>query len=123
MSVIETFETGQPVSAATFNKRVEQANQKFTQITDNLKLTQNRSALIQLDGVLDDTVSVGDLVYFNTSKGKFCPAIAYLKSTPGMQGQSVQLSSHEGEMIFPEQAVFLLIHTADQLPRIFPPSL
>ena len=93
MSVIETFETGQPVSAATFNKRVEQANQKFTQITDNLKLTQNRSALIQLDGVLDAAVSVGDLVYFNTANGKFCPAIARLTSTPGIQGQSVQSQS------------------------------
>lgn len=80
-----------PATLQNLNSPIEALQSAVNDLSARLQGVNNKSAIIQSQVPINvDQVSVGDLVYFDTQKSLFRPAIAILLGEPGSQGQSVQ---------------------------------
>lgn len=82
-----------PATAAALNAPLDYIEGALNSLQSNIQDANTSSAVIQWQTPVDSSVSVGDLVYYNKTTGKFEKALAALSSQVGSEGQAIQEDS------------------------------
>lgn len=82
-----------PATADALNKPLEYIEESLNELQSNIQDANTSSAVLQWQTPIAASVSVGDLVYFNKTTGKFEKALAALSSQMGTSGQAIQEDS------------------------------
>lgn len=92
---ISRFTSDSATTLDTLNKPLDEIEAHLN--TLNRIIKDSSQCLIQWDVPLASDVTKGDLVYFNATQGIYMKAIASLKDTYGIEGQSIEADSSKVE--------------------------